>query len=72
MTYVCVFDVNATPLDLSAMDPGFQDLFADASIRDPVPATAPIGHGEVSRIRELPPHPDVLGALRRLASGWRR
>jgi hypothetical protein len=35
MTYVCVFDVNETLLDLSAMDPGFQDLFGDASVRRP-------------------------------------
>jgi FMN phosphatase YigB (HAD superfamily) len=33
MNYVCVFDVDETLLDLSAIDPGFQDVFGDASVR---------------------------------------
>jgi hypothetical protein len=33
MSYVCVLDVNETLLDLRAIDPGFQDVFGDASVR---------------------------------------
>lgn len=33
MTRVCVFDVNETLLDLSALDPEFERIFGDASVR---------------------------------------
>ncbi len=33
MARVCVFDVNETLLDLAALDPIFQRLFGDASLR---------------------------------------
>ena len=33
MPRVCVFDVNETLLDLSALDPVFEEVFGDASIR---------------------------------------
>ena len=104
MNYVCVFDVNETLLDLSAMDPGFQDVFGDASVRqawfqqmlqsamvsiitDSYHDFGTIGQAALkmvaarrgvelsedriksvlSRIRELPPHREVPGALQRLA-----
>ena len=104
MNYICVFDVNETLLDLSAMDPGFQDVFGDASVRytwfqqmlqlamvtiitDSYRDFGTIGQAALkmvaarrgvelsedrlrpvlSRIRELPPHREVPGALRRLA-----
>lgn len=104
MNYVCVFDVNETLLDLSAMDAGFQDVFGDASARqawfqqmlqsamvsiitDSYRDFGTIGQAALkmvaarrgvelsedriksvlSRIRELPPHREVPGALRRLA-----
>ncbi len=104
MSYVCVFDVNETLLDLSAMDPGFQDVFGDASVRqawfqqmlqsamvsiitDSYRDFGSIGQAALkmvaarrgvelsedrlrsvlSRIRQLPPHREVPGALRRLA-----
>jgi len=104
MNYVCVFDVNETLLDLSGMDPGFQDVFGDALVRqawfqqmlqsamasiitDSYRDFGTIGQAAlkmvaarrgvelsedrlrsvVSRIRELPPHPEVPGALNRLA-----
>lgn len=105
MNYVCVFDVNETLLDLSAMDPGFQDVFGDASVRqawfqqmlqsamvsiitDSYRDFGTIGQAALKmvgarrgvelsedrirsvllRIRELPPHHEVPGALRRLAA----
>ena len=104
MNYICVFDVNETLLDLSAMDSGFQDVFGDASVRqawfqqmlqsamvtiitDSYCDFGTIGQAALrmvaarrgvelsedrlrsvlSRIRELPPHREVPGALRRLA-----
>jgi 2-haloacid dehalogenase len=33
MTRVCVFDVNETLLDLGALDPHFERIFGDASVR---------------------------------------
>ncbi len=33
MTRICIFDVNETLLDLAALDPIFQRLFGDASLR---------------------------------------
>src|SRR6266516_5762889 len=33
MTRVCVFDVNETLLDLAALDPVFQRLFGDVTLR---------------------------------------
>lgn len=104
MNYICVFDVNETLLDLSAMDSGFQEVFGDASVRytwfqqmlqlamvtiitDSYRDFGTIGQAALkmvaarrgvelsedrlrsvlSRIRELPPHREVPGALRRLA-----
>ncbi len=33
MATVCVFDVNETLLDLAALDPNFERIFGDASVR---------------------------------------
>ena len=33
MARVCVFDVNETLLDLGALDPHFERIFGDASMR---------------------------------------
>ena len=33
MATVCVFDVNETLLDLAALDPHFERIFGDASVR---------------------------------------
>lgn len=33
MPRICVFDVNETLLDLRALDPQFERVFGDASVR---------------------------------------
>jgi 2-haloacid dehalogenase len=106
---VCVFDVNETLLDLGALDPRFEEVFGDSSLRqawfqqmlqsamvsvitDAYSDFGTIGRAAlrmvaarrgvelsdervqfvVSGIRELPPHPDVPAALRKLAdAGFR-
>jgi 2-haloacid dehalogenase len=104
MNWVCVFDVNETLLDLGALDPRFEEVFGDPSLRqawfqqmlqsamvsvitDAYSDFGTIGRAAlrmvaarqgvelseervqfvVSGIRELPPHPEVPAALRRLA-----
>ncbi|MBJ7601330.1 MAG: haloacid dehalogenase type II [Candidatus Nephthysia bennettiae] len=109
MKWVCVFDVNETLLDLGALDPRFEEVLGDASLRqawfqqmlqsamvsvitDAYCDFGTIGRAAlrmvaarrglelseeratfvVSGIRELPPHPEVPGALRGLAeAGFR-
>jgi 2-haloacid dehalogenase len=103
MRRVQVFDVNETLLDLAAMDPHFQRLFGDASVRvtwfdqmiqSALVATvtgvySPFGahamaalamtaeqagveladedkEAVAAQLRQLPAHPEVPGALRRL------
>jgi 2-haloacid dehalogenase len=103
MHRVQVFDVNETLLDLAAMDPHFQRLFGDASVRvtwfdqmiqSALVATvtgvySPFGahamaalamtaeqagveladedkEAVAAQLRQLPAHPEVPGALRRL------
>lgn len=109
MKWVCVFDVNETLLDLGGLDPRFEEVFGDASLRqawfqqmlqsamvsvitDAYSDFGTIGRAAlqmvaarrglelseeratfvVSGMRELPPHPEVPAALRRLAdAGFR-
>jgi 2-haloacid dehalogenase len=103
MRRVQVFDVNETLLDLAAMDPHFQRIFGDASVRvawfdqmiqSALVATVtgvyhPFGahataalamtaeragveladddkEAVTAQLRQLPAHPEVAGALRRL------
>jgi 2-haloacid dehalogenase len=33
MSHICVFDVNETLLDLAALDPAFEQIFGDATLR---------------------------------------
>lgn len=106
---VLAFDVNETLLDLRALDPLFERVFGDASLRPGWFQTMlqlsfvggltdqyvdfttaqhaairmvaqrvgrPISDADAEAIvggmRRLPPHPDVAGALDRLAgAGWR-
>lgn len=35
MPRICVFDVNGTLLDLGTLDPHFERIFGDASMRQP-------------------------------------
>lgn len=101
--HVLVFDVNETLLDLAGLDPEFERLFGDASVRREwfaqVLQTALVGvatgvhhdfgavgraaldmvaarrgtslddddrQAVLGRMRQLPPHPEVPGALQRL------
>jgi 2-haloacid dehalogenase len=106
---VLVFDVNETLLDLSALDPHFQRVFGDATVRMEwfqamlqsaflTTITGPyVPFGQhfkaalgmtaqrrglkvdpadeqaiLAQVRELPPHPEVRGALERLrGAGYR-
>jgi 2-haloacid dehalogenase len=109
MRRVQVFDVNETLLDLAAMDPHFQRLFGDASVRvtwfdqmiqSALVATvtgvySPFGahamaalamtaeqagveladedkEAVAAQLRQLPAHPEVPGALRRLGDAGLR
>jgi len=103
MRRVQVFDVNETLLDLAAMDPHFERIFGDASVRvawfsqmissalvatvtgaysqfgdhamaalemTAEQAGVTLGEGDrravADQLRQLPAHPEVAGALRRL------
>jgi len=109
MHRVQVFDVNETLLDLAAMDPHFQRIFGDASLRvtwfnqmiqSALVATVtgayhPFGahamaalamtaeragvnladddkEAVAAQLRQLPAHPEVAGALRRLGDAGLR
>jgi len=109
MSRVQVFDVNETLLDLSAMDPHFQRIFGDASVRvtwfaqmissalvatvtgtyhrfgDHAMAALTMTASQAgvtltdddrqaiaTQLRQLPAHPEVPGALRRLGEAGLR
>jgi 2-haloacid dehalogenase len=79
MVRVCVFDVNETLLDLGALDPQFERVFGDASMRQAwfgqflalwltelvTGEYTPFGD-HLQRMRELPQHPEVEESLGRL------
>ncbi len=110
MTLVCLFDLNETLLDMSALDPLFEKTFGEGKVvrmqwfqqllqsalvsawlgsyvdfttlgdaalemtgaRHKLTLTAQQKEAILLAMRELPPHPDVPGALEQLRQGGAR
>src|SRR5215216_2723962 len=74
MGRVQVFDVNETLLDLAGLDPHFERIFGDHAMaalvmtaeRAGVPLADDDKKAVAAQLRQLPAHPEVDGALRRL------